>query len=177
MNLDSITYQSYEAMCQAAQTYQGEGWTILPCDNPEEGVVGFLAWKPLPPNHNDPSIAAEGSELGDGSPIEEEQFQLQWYPYGELVTEKRIFKNAEEFETTVQNRFAEKPIYRCDDPKKLLAGYVCYGAEPGKALVLQIPITKLKGNRAIIERWQHTPQAPHTHDFNAGLPWQRASAL
>jgi hypothetical protein len=110
-----------EAVCQEAARLVSQGWFLLPCDTPEQGAQGFVAFR---------EVAGE----------EETKF-LQWYLFGKpLDTDSLVVEGPELLSFISESR----ELHLCDDPRKLLIGFVRYESGRGRAVIRRIQISKLK---------------------------------
>jgi hypothetical protein len=117
-------FESQEAMSQEVRCYSEAGWAVIPCDDPEHGEVGHLAFR---------------EQNG-----EEETVLLSWYPFGPRSPEVTYATSEESFEAALV-RLGSGPRYRCDDPKRLLLGLVTYPEGETVARILQVRLTTFSG--------------------------------
>ncbi len=132
--MDMIALPSYEALTQISNQLATEGWSKIPCDFPEEGGIGYMLYR---------YFTAGTGFLSYG--VELQQW-CGWYPYGKRETRKEILSRTADVDTLTAalSPILGKQYFNCDDPTKLLMGFVSYEVEHGKANVVQMPITLLK---------------------------------
>ena len=111
---------------ERARTLAREGHTLLPADDPERGMLGYIAY-----------------HMVDG----EEQSELISWPMfdGPLEPEKAAVTPEE------MVAFLDAgPVRICDDIPRRLVGFVRYDLERGVAIIRQMDAVKLKGAEAAL---------------------------
>jgi hypothetical protein len=100
-----------------------EGHTLIPADDPERGMRGFVAF-----------------QIHDG---EEQSEILEWPLFGEPLTPEKQDVSAEELAEFLSN--GPGTLALCDDPRRLRIGFVRYEPDRGRAVVRQARLTLVKG--------------------------------
>lgn len=143
----SVIFQDHGVMNFKANIYRETGWTVLPYDSPEKGILGWV-------------ISNE----------KEEAILLQYYLFGkELIPNITIFKTGDEFLAELEPRLISNLIEPCDDPYLRQAGFVSYekAESEGIALVFRISMTDIKADlefqQKLLAAIQHLRK---NHPFN-----------
>lgn len=111
-----------EEVLGRARQLAAEGHVILPADDPERGMRGFLAF----------SMDDDGQELSE---------ILEWPLFqGPLTTDKAEVEPEE-----LALFLSSGPVALCDDPRRLRLGFVRYEPEEGRAVVRQTRLRLVKG--------------------------------
>lgn len=107
-----------------------EGWTFLPIDEPRHGLLGFMAFR----------------QQNDG---EEEQRTYQW-PVAGVPLEpdvRQVTSLQAIFEFIEQTGTAN--VVLCDDPVRRMIGVGRYEPENRRAVILEVPLTKMVEARGL----------------------------
>lgn len=139
----NATYTSYAALREAVDKFTVEGadqgWVSLPCDDPKHGQIGYMLFRslcqgrPVMPGLHDPA---------NGELTEECQF-YSWLPFGPVTVTERVIRRDDSVNLQeVLEALSKKTLFKADDPKKLLVGFVYY--EDGVANITLIALTRLK---------------------------------
>lgn len=120
-------FSSYENLAKAAEDLEEQGWNKIPCDCPASGEIGYMLYRNL-----------------TDVPEKEETRLLMWRPFGILETETTLlFSDASHKIPDAVNAIVGKRLFKCDDPRSRLIGFVHYDV-PGKATILQMALTAIK---------------------------------
>jgi hypothetical protein len=147
----SVIFQDIEGMNLKVNIYRETGWTAIPYDNPEKGIVGWSIFR----------------ELADKK---EEAILFQHYLFGkELFPNITVFKTGDEFLAELEPRLISDMIEPCDDPYLRQVGFVSYekAESEGIALVFRISMTNIKADlefqQKLLSAIQHLRK---NHPFN-----------
>ena len=142
---DTFTHQVFpnQAMAELAiEKLRAEGWEVLPCDSPKEGLVGSLCFRYLldgVPFKPDDLMPPDGDCARDG--VVEETQHIQWAILG--VWFKPDEKRVKGDELAAMLRVDPNAV-QCDDPRMLLIGFVWYDVAKGISTVRSIHIRDFK---------------------------------
>jgi len=154
----------------------GDGWgRFLPCDSPEEALLGVVAYR-FVNNETGETVQMEPSEeLGDlleAGVLKDEATCVQWPVFGKpLVPDDQVV------EPTVVADFLREhvDVKTCDDPRRLLIGFVAYNPEAGTSTVRRVRISKLR--RKVTLDAGGTKSTLDRDDTDTGLIISRREAL
>lgn len=112
--------ETHEEALSLATAYARRGFTLLPCDDPKRGLRGICAFKDV-----------------DGT---EESHVIEWpILHSELHPNEEIVDGA-----TLYAFMKEGDVALCDEPTRLLVGFVRFVEETNEALVRQCRLAELK---------------------------------
>lgn len=116
-----------EQAAVAAIVELGNGWVVLPYDEPHRGVLGYCAIE------RDPQDGAEPQE-----------HVFQWAIHGHVLDPEVELVEAADLAAFVRSEPADQ-LHRCDDAKRRQFGFVSFRlAAEGRAIVRQTTLTKFK---------------------------------
>jgi len=134
---------------------------ILPFEDPDEGCLGFITIADLADKTKPPP-----------SDWSEDEHIVRYYFFGRALTpEARIEREAKDIEEFLNTHRGHPQFRFAGWPQQRMLGAVCYcQAHEGKSLLLQIPLTTVKGltelgreiyegHRAMVELYQRDPLA------------------
>lgn len=119
-----------------ARLLASQGWTLLPCDTPETGLRGFVAFRYVDKETRAPVA------FGDlkSEEIDEETRFIQWPLFDQALVPEDLTVDAPE----LVGFLSGGELALCDDPKRRLLGFVRYEPEQGRSVIRRISLTQLK---------------------------------
>jgi hypothetical protein len=116
----NMMYKDQTEVDAKAQELKDAGWTVVPCDFPDRGLRGSIAFRTV-----------------DG---EEEQQELHWPIFGKELTPKYQQGSI----PGLLQMFRENKGLICDDPKTRRLGYMVPDLEKAEANIYVVSLTELK---------------------------------
>lgn len=120
-------YPSESEARQAAEAL-GPGWDLIPCDAPERGMAGLIAYR-NPPDH-----------------VEDlhEPVRFEWALFGRELEADVLEVSGRELIDFIREEAFEN-LFLCDDPRRIILGFVSYReAAEGRCTVRQCRLTSVK---------------------------------
>lgn len=110
-----------EEAFRIAQDLAGQGYTLLPCDDPRRGLRGIMAFKGIDDGTEDSRI-------------------IEWPVHGSELTPDEEMVDA----PTLLTFMREGGVAKCDDPRRRIVGFVRYELGTNRSVVRQCSLTQLK---------------------------------
>lgn len=118
----------------AKLTELNQGWKFFAAHDMERASFGMMALRRVGPDGKETTAEGEG--------VTEETLHYEWLPYGKrLEPVITVASDVEQFRSMV-NDMRPRGIFRCDNPRQRLIGFVSYDED--KAHVVYVSVTKFK---------------------------------
>jgi hypothetical protein len=119
---NEVPFETWDLLLAARERLLTEGWEVVPCDEPGEGVRGFAAYKAGEPD------------------------AWLWWPFlGRRLTPRvTVCSTWEQFVTELEFRSSEE-MAKADDLESAQVGFVSYGRAgvDGTSEVFRVPVSVL----------------------------------
>jgi hypothetical protein len=124
--------------CELATQLASQGWHVLGCDEPKEAVMGLCVFHY---RRQDTGEHVDQEELPELRPegAKEEALWLRWPLFDKPLKPEHV--EVEPAELLKRLKAGER---LCDDPRRRLLGVVEYLPSDGRAIVREVPLTRIR---------------------------------
>jgi hypothetical protein len=145
MNREAVLVNRDEAV-QQAKKLVAQGWEVLACDVPETGMRGFYAFRYIHKETHE--VLAPPFKPEDAH---EETKMLEWPIFDKPMTE--VDDKMVETDDLVNFIGDDREnLALCDDPKKLMLGFVRYEPDKSKSVVRRVRLAQVKNSDSRIRK-------------------------